>query len=61
MIYQSDNQIRQCQVLNLQNPPMRYHLTFKGLAQNSDGLYDYDEFLKLLNDISERYAYYTNN
>ena len=59
-IYQSDDQVRHCAVLDLNNPPMRYGITFKGIEKNEDGLYLYEDFQKLLKDISVKYEYYTN-
>ncbi|MDE6225957.1 MAG: histidine-type phosphatase [Muribaculaceae bacterium] len=39
LVYQSVDQLRNMQLLDLDNPPMIYPLSFKGLEKNADGLY----------------------
>ena len=59
IIYQSDRQIRHCEVLDLNNPPLRYPIKLTGIEANEDGLYRYSDFKRLLQDIHAQYAYYT--
>ena len=39
LVYQSVDQLRNMELLDLDNPPMIYPLSFKGLEKNADGLY----------------------
>ncbi|MDE5900643.1 MAG: histidine-type phosphatase [Muribaculaceae bacterium] len=39
IVYQSIDQLRQMQLLDLNNPPKIYPLTLKGVERNADGLY----------------------
>ncbi|MDE6462548.1 MAG: histidine-type phosphatase [Muribaculaceae bacterium] len=39
IVYQSIDQLRQMQLLDLNNPPMIYPLSLEGLERNADGLY----------------------
>lgn len=39
IVYQSIDQLRNMELLSLDNPPMIYPLTLKGLEKNADGLY----------------------
>ena len=39
IVYQSVDQLRNMELLGLDNPPMIYPLTLKGLEKNADGLY----------------------
>lgn len=39
IVYQSVDQLRGMELLDLDNPPMVYQLTLKGLTRNADGLY----------------------
>lgn len=39
IVYQSVDQLRNMELLSLDNPPMVYPLTLKGLEKNADGLY----------------------
>ena len=59
MIYQNDRQIRNCEILDLKNPPKRYQITLSSIERNADGLYRYSDFQNLLKDISAKYQYYT--
>ena len=38
LVYRSTEQIRDSAVLSLENPPMRYNLSFEGVSTNEDGL-----------------------
>ena len=49
LVYQSVDQLRDMELLNLDNPPMIYPLSLKGLQKNADGLYD-------LSDVEARFA-----
>lgn len=49
LVYQSVDQLRDMELLNLDNPPMIYPLSLKGLQKNADGLYD-------LADVEARFA-----
>ena len=40
IVYQSVDQLRDMELLSLDNPPMIYPLNLKGLKRNADGLYD---------------------
>ena len=40
IVYQSVDQLRDMQLLDLDNPPMIYPLSLKGVEKNADGLYD---------------------
>lgn len=41
IVYQSVDQLRNMELLSLDNPPMIYPLTLKGLEKNADGLYKF--------------------
>lgn len=43
IVYQSINQLRNMELLDLDNPPMIYPLTLKGLTKNADGLYSMED------------------
>lgn len=47
MVYASDKQIRDLELLNNENPPMIYPLEFTALQKNKDGLYRYDDLISL--------------
>lgn len=49
LVYQSVDQLRDMELLDLDNPPMIYPLSLKGLQKNADGLYD-------LADVEARFA-----
>ena len=46
LVYQSTNQMRNLEMLDLENPPMIYPLKLRGLKQNSDGLYKFEDIQK---------------
>ena len=48
LVYQSTQQLRSCELLSLENPPMIYPIKLKGLKINGDGLY-------LLSDLQGRF------
>lgn len=48
LVYQSPDQLRDIELLDLENPPMVYPLKLKGLTANSDGLYK-------LSDVQKRF------
>ena len=39
MVYQSIEQLRSLQMLDLEHPPVVYPISLKGIEKNSDGLY----------------------
>lgn len=49
MVYQSTDQLRHMPLLSLENPPVVYSMTLKGLSANDDGLYR-------LADLEQRFA-----
>ena len=46
----TDEQLRECPLLDLENPPAVYHLTLEGLERNADGLYGTDAVMERLYD-----------
>lgn len=51
LAYQNDRQIRNLEMLSLENPPQIYDLKFKNLRANSDGLYLYSDFVNHWNEL----------
>ena len=49
LLYQKFDQIKNLDVLSLENPPQIFDLKFKGLQTNDDGLYLYTDFVNHLN------------
>lgn len=45
LVYQSIDQLRGMELLDLDNPPMIYPLSLKGLEKNADGLYKLSDAL----------------
>ena len=45
LVYQSVEQLKNMDLLDLDNPPMIYPLTFKGMQKNADGLYEMADVL----------------
>ncbi len=43
IVYQSVDQLRNMELLDLDNPPMIYPLTLSGLQKNADGLYSMED------------------
>lgn len=54
-IYQSSEQIRGIQILDLSNPPMKYELSFEGLKKEPNGMYKYDDFMRHLQTSIQAY------
>lgn len=48
IVYQSVEQLKNMSLLDLDNPPMIYPLSFKGLTRNADGLYN-------MSDVANRF------
>lgn len=45
IVYQSVNQLKNMELLDLDNPPVIYPLSLKGVNRNADGLYDMADIL----------------
>ena len=63
LVYRSTEQIRNSEVLTLDNPPMRYDLTFEGVNTNKDGLISeadlfamFDRSIGALDEMKEKYG-----
>lgn len=63
LVYRSTEQIRSNEMLTLDNPPMKYVLTFEGVEANADGLIAADDLFSLfdrsigaLDEIENAYA-----
>lgn len=63
LVYRSTDQIRNSAVLSLENPPMRYNLSFEGVPVNEDGLISETDFFgmfdRTLAEYDELYSKYT--
>ncbi len=46
LVYQTVQQLRECTLLNLENPPAVYALSFEGLEKKADGLYSLPDVKK---------------
>ena len=61
--YRSTEQIRESAVLSLDNPPMRYNLSFEGVETNEEGLISEADLLSMFDrtiaEYDELYAKYT--
>lgn len=55
LVYQSTEQVKNVEVLDLNNPPKIFQLKFKNLQTNEDGLYLYSDFEKILNQAIDDY------
>lgn len=55
LVYQSTEQIRGMQQMDLSNPPMSYELSFIGLEKAPNGMYRYDDFMNHLQKSIEAY------
>ena len=55
MIYNSVDQLRNLSILDLNNGPMRYTLSFKGLEADEQGMYKLNDFIKHLENRINRY------
>ena len=54
LIYPSVEQIKNLEILSLENPPHVFGLSFKNLQRQENGLYLYSDFEKLLNDTIQK-------
>lgn len=54
-LYQSAEQIRDMKPMDLNNPPMSYELSFKGLKKESNGMYKYEDFMRHLQTSIQAY------
>lgn len=54
-VYQSSEQIRGIQMLDLSNPPMKYELSFDGIEKAPNGKYKYDDFMRHLQNSIQAY------
>lgn len=55
LIYQSTDQLRGLTPLSLENPPMRYSLSFEGVEVNEDGMIAEADLLALLDRAIDAY------
>lgn len=55
LVYQSTEQIRGMQQMDLSNPPMSYELSFIGLEKARNDMYRYDDFMNHLQKSIEAY------
>lgn len=55
LMYQSTEQIRGMKPMDLDNPPMSNDLSFIGLEKTSNGMYDYEDFMRHLQNSIEAY------
>ena len=46
MVYLSVNQLRDMQIIDLNNPPMVYDVSLQDMTKNKDGMYSYDDVMK---------------
>ncbi len=53
LVYQSTQQLTKLELLNKENPPMVFSPNFKGIKRNDQGLYNYDEVIKLIDDAAK--------
>lgn len=53
LVYQSTEQIRNREMLSLENPPVVFPLHLKGLQMNEDGLYLFADLEKRFSDVME--------
>lgn len=57
MVYLSVEQLRERQILDLDNPPMVYDLSLKGVNKNNDGMYRYEDVVTRFDE--SIHAYHT--
>ncbi|MBR4754057.1 MAG: histidine-type phosphatase [Lachnospiraceae bacterium] len=55
LVYQTTDQLREVSLLDVNNPPAIYHLTFKEIKENADGLCMEDDFIKLFDKKIKEY------
>ena len=51
LVYQSTEQLRNMALLDLENPPMVFPLSLKGLNANADGLYPFEAVLNRIDSV----------
>ena len=51
LVYQSSEQLRNMALLDLENPPMVFPLSLKGLNANADGLYPFEAVLNRIDSV----------
>lgn len=56
LIYQSSEQIRNMEPLDLENPPFCIDLSFRGLTKSANGMYRYEDFMRHLQRTIDAYA-----
>ena len=54
LVYQSSEQLRNMALLDLENPPMVFPLSLKGLNANADGLYPFEAVLNRIDSVIKR-------
>ena len=54
LVYQSTEQLRNMALLDLENPPMLFPLSLKGLNANADGLYPFEAVLNRIDSVIKR-------
>ena len=54
LVYQSTEQLRNMTLLDLDNPPMVFPLSLKGLNANADGLYPFEAVLNRIDSVIKR-------
>lgn len=55
MVYLSVEQLRELQILDLDNPPMVYDLSLKGVHKNNDGMYRYEDVINRFDESIHAY------
>lgn len=55
LMYQSTEQIRGMKPMDLENPPMSYDLSFIGLEKAANGMYEYEGFMRHLQNSIDAY------
>ena len=58
LCYNTTEQLRDCETLSLEEPPMMYALEFNGLQKNADGYYRYEDVISRFEEaLSHEYDY----
>lgn len=55
MVYQTTEQLREMSILDLENDPAIYPLSFEGISRNEDGLFSEQEMMEHLQDVIDEY------
>ncbi|HAG70378.1 MAG TPA: aspartate 4-decarboxylase [Lachnospiraceae bacterium] len=55
LVYRSTEQIRNAEILTLDNPPMKYELSFTGVEKNEDGLISEEDLFRLFDNAFNAY------